>query len=186
MSLLSECAGFVRRNGLKAVLLHMLEIYIGAILRIFPGPEGLFLRNIFYGMILKSCGGNLLIYPSVYMIFSRKISVGKRFAVNVGSYLDGRGGITAGDNVLIGPNCILVSCEHGYSRTDIPMSQQDIKYAPITIGNDVWIGGNCVIKSGVTISEGSIIAAGAVVTKDVPAYCIFGGVPGQVIAYRKS
>ena len=186
MNLLKEIMDFIRRNGIKAVFLHMVEIYIGAILRIFPGGEGLFLRSIFYKMLFKSCGGNLLVYPSVYIIFSHRISVGKRVAFNVGTYLDGRGGITIGDHVLVGPNCILASCEHGYKRTDIPMSQQEIKYASITVGNDVWIGGNCVIKSGVTIHVGSLIAAGTVVTKDVPAYAIFGGVPGQVIGSRKT
>lgn len=185
MNIIAELAGFLKRNGATTIIFHVMEIYVGAVFRVLPGVEGLFLRGLFYRMMFKSCGGNLLIYPSVYIIFSRKIFVGKRFAVNVGSYLDGRGGITIGDNVLIGPNCILVSCEHGYSRTDIPMCQQDIKYAPIRIANDVWIGGNCVIKSGVTINEGSIVAAGTVVTKDVPPYCIFGGVPGQVISYRK-
>ena len=186
MNLVRECIGFVKRNGLKTIAVHLLEVYAGAVLRVLPGPEGLFLRNFFYRIIFKSCGKTLLIYPSVYIIFSHKISVGKRLAINVGSYLDGRGGITIGDNVMIGPNCVLSSCEHGHSRTDIPMAEQNHTYAPIMIGNDVWIGGNCVIKSGVTISDGSIIAAGAIVTKDVPPYCIFGGVPGQVIGYRKS
>lgn len=54
----------------------------------------------------------------------------------------------------------------------------------ITIGNDVWIGQNAIIMSGVNIADGAIIAAGAVVTKDVPPYCIYGGIPAQHIKYR--
>ena len=58
------------------------------------------------------------------------------------------------------------------------------EYQPITIGNDVWIGANAIIMDGITIGNGAVIAAGAVVTKNVPAYAIMGGVPAKLIKYR--
>ncbi|WP_282054685.1 CatB-related O-acetyltransferase [Maribacter luteus] len=58
------------------------------------------------------------------------------------------------------------------------------EYAPITIGNDVWIGANAIIMDGVKIGNGAVVAAGAVVSKDVPAYAIVGGVPAKLIKYR--
>ncbi len=185
MKFIEELMGFIKRNGLKSIFFHTVELYFGAILRILPGIEGLVLRAWFYRMMFKSCGPGLLIYPAVYIIFSRKISVGKRVAINVGSYLDGRGGITIGDHVLIGPNCVIASCEHTFKDVNTPIYQQPVKYAPIKIERDVWIGANSFIKCGVTIKEGSVIAAGTVVTKDVPSFCIFGGVPGKVIKFRK-
>lgn len=65
------------------------------------------------------------------------------------------------------------------------MIEQGMRTAPVTIGNDVWIGMRSIIMPGVNIGDGSVIGAGAVVTKDVPAYAIVGGVPAKVIKYRK-
>jgi acetyltransferase-like isoleucine patch superfamily enzyme len=184
MRFFAEIMSFIRRNGLINVFFHAIEIYLGAILRIFPGPEGLLMRQLFYKLMFKRCGSGLLVYPSVYIIFSRHITAGKRVAINVNTYLDGRGGITIGDHVLIGPNCVIASCEHSYKDMRVPIFEQPVKYAPITIGNDVWIGANVFIKCGVKVGDGSVIAAGSVVTTDVPPFSVFGGVPGKVIKYR--
>lgn len=184
-SLVGEIAAFVRRNGLRAILSHLVELYGGWLLRSLPGPEGLLLRAALYRVLAHRAGGKLLIYPGCYIIFSHRISFGQRVALNVGTYLDGRGGIDIGDHVMIGPNCVMSSCEHGFARTDMPMYQQPLTYAKITIANDVWLGGNVCVKSGVTIGTGSIIAAGSVVTKDVPPYVIAGGVPARILRSRQ-
>jgi maltose O-acetyltransferase len=179
-----ELAGFVQRNGIGTIAVHIIELYFGWLFRSLPGPEGIWLRAIFYKMLFKHAGSKLLIYPGCYIIFSHRITAGKRVAINVGTYLDGRGGIAIGDNVMIGPHCMLSSCEHGFARTDVPMCQQPITYAPITIEDDVLIGGNVCIKGGVTIHRGSIVGAGSVVTHDVPAYSVVGGVPARMIRNR--
>jgi maltose O-acetyltransferase len=184
MKFFEEITAFIRRNGIAGVIFHAIEIYIGAFLRIFPGPEGLILRQIFYKLMFKRNGGGLLLYPSVYIIFCRHISVGRRVAININTYIDGRGGVTIGDNVLIGPNCVLGSAEHSFDDVKTPIYQQPVRMAPITIGNDVWLGANVFVRGGVKIGDGSVIAAGTVVTKDVPAGCVFGGVPGRVIRFR--
>lgn len=184
-TLLKELSAFVRRYGVKAIIGHGVEIYAGWLLRSLPGVEGLFLRSLLYRAIFKSAGKDLLIYPSVYIIFGAKIAVGERVAVNVGTYIDGRGGVTIGDHVMIGPHCAIASVEHSFARTDVPMYTQPVKYGEIRIGNDVWLGAHVVVKCGVTIGDGSVIAAGAVVTSDVPPGCIFGGVPGRVIRARR-
>jgi maltose O-acetyltransferase len=146
-----ELFAFFKRNGFKNIFIHVLELYVGGVLKLFSGIGGLFLRGFFYRMIFASAGKKLLIYPNVYIIFSHKISVGKRVAINVGTYIDGRGGITMGDNILIGPNCIISSTGHGTESTTIPMSEQPVQYGHITIGNDVWLGANVFVRMGVTI-----------------------------------
>lgn len=185
-NILGELTAFVRRNGFRANLIHLIELYGGWLLRMLPGPEGILLRALFYRTLFKNAGSKLLIYPGCYIIFSHRITVGSRVAINVGTYLDGRGEIAIGNNVMIGPGCVLSSCEHGFERLDVPMDVQPIRYAKIVIHDDVWIGGNVCIKSGVTIHQGSIVAAGAVVTKDVPPYSIVGGVPATLIRNRKN
>jgi len=93
--------------------------------------------------------------------------------------------IAIGDNCLFGPSVIIETHNHGFSRTDIPMNQQQLTEKDIIIGNDVWVGARVVILQGVTIGDGAIVAAGAVVTKDVAPYSIVGGVPAKLIRMRK-
>lgn len=180
-----EFGGFIQRNGIKTSLLHAIELYIGGIFRIFPGIEGFFLRSVLYKMLFRNCGKNLLIFSGVYIIFSNKISVGNRVAINRGTYIDGRGTISIGDNVMIGPGCAIISCDHGIEDTTIPMYQQPITFAPITIMDDVYLGANVVVKAGVTIERGTVVGAGSVVTKSFPSYSIIGGIPAKIIGSRK-
>lgn len=76
------------------------------------------------------------------------------------------------------------SDNHGYYGVDKEYNNEESSYLPVKIGNDVWIGTRAMILDGVTIGDGAIVAAGAVVTKDVPPYAIVGGVPAKIIKYR--
>jgi len=181
---LGEIVGFMRRNGLRTVVTHALELYLGVLLRWLPGIEGLVLRGWFYRVLFRRAGRNLLIYPGVYIIFSHCVTAGRRVAINVGTYIDAGGGLDIGDHVMIGPHCAISSREHSIEATGVPMCHQPVRYRKIVIGNDVWIGANVSVRGGVTLGEGSVIAAGAVVVDDVPANAIVGGVPAKVLRYR--
>lgn len=120
-------------------------------------------------------------------IISMGFSCDRGFNIRIGDYpqfnynvtiLDGAP-VTIGDNCLIGPNTLITTVGHPLS----PMGRRNCigQTKPITIGNDVWIGGNCVILQGVTIGNNVVVAAGAVVTKDVPDNCVVAGVPARVI-----
>ena len=184
MSLLKEICGYISRNGFSTLLIQVVEVYLGFLLRYLPGIEGFVLRSWLYRLIFKKSGQGLYIFPNCTLTFCNRISVGKRVAINVGCYFDGRGEIDIGSDVMFGPNCMIVSCEHGYASTDIPMWKQPISYRKIVIGNDVWVGGGVSIKSGVTIGHGSVIAAGSVVVNDVEPYSVVGGVPAKVLKNR--
>jgi acetyltransferase-like isoleucine patch superfamily enzyme len=179
-----EIFAFIRRNGLRAIFTHVLEIYVGVLIRWLPGIEGLLLRGLFYRSLFHRSGKNVLIYPSVYIIFSHRMTVGQRVAINVGTYIDAGGGLEIGDHVMIGPHCVISSREHSIEPIGVPMCYQPVRYGTITIGNDVWIGANVSIRGGVRLGDGSVVAAGAVVIRDVPANAIVGGIPAKVLRYR--
>ena len=86
---------------------------------------------------------------------------------------------------MMGPNVTILTHTHNIERTDIPMGQQGMRGAEVVIGNDVWIGMRVIIMPGVKVGDGAVIGAGAVVTKDVPAFTVVGGVPAKIIKYRK-
>lgn len=95
-------------------------------------------------------------------------------------------GVFIGKNVMIAPNVVIVAFNHGFYDIEIPMVDQKNTEAQIIIENNVWISSNCTIGKGVRIGTGSIIAANSFVNKDIPEYCIAGGVPAKVIRSRKS
>lgn len=128
------------------------------------------------------CGKNVNIEHGA--VISSKISIGDNSGIGVDCVVNGE--LHMGTDVMMGPECVIISRNHEFSRTDIPMWKQGYQEpAPCYIGNDVWIGRRVMIMPGVKIGNGVIIAAGAVVTKDIPDYAIAGGVPAKVIKYRK-
>ena len=90
-----------------------------------------------------------------------------------------------GDYVIMGPDVKIYTRNHIFTSLDVPIAEQGHTNEKVMIGNDVWLGANAIITPGVTIGDHAIVASGAVVTKDVPAYAIAGGVPAKVIKYRK-
>jgi acetyltransferase-like isoleucine patch superfamily enzyme len=112
------------------------------------------------------------------------VKVGSRTAVGINNVIWGQGGVTIGEDCLLGPNVVVVSENHASSSLEIPIRQQGSVRAPIVIGNDCWIGAGAKILAGVTVGSGSIVGAGAVVTSDVPPRAIVVGVPGKIVAFR--
>ena len=117
------------------------------------------------------------LFPPFTADFGKNISFGKNVFVNAGCHFQDQGGIKIGDGVLIGHNVVLATANHALA----PSKSRKLFYKPIVIGDNVWIGSNAVILQGVTIGEWAVVAAGAVVTKDVAPYTIVGGVPAKFI-----
>ncbi|MFP3595327.1 DapH/DapD/GlmU-related protein [Chryseobacterium sp. SIMBA_029] len=117
------------------------------------------------------------IFPPFYTNFGQFITIGKNVFINHAcSFLD-MGGITIEDDVLIGPKVNLITENHPLH----PEDRRAIITKPIVIQRNAWIGANATILPGVTIGENAVVAAGAVVSKDVPANTIVGGVPAKFI-----
>ena len=116
--------------------------------------------------------------PPVYTDHGVNIRIGKNVFVNQGCRLNDIGGIEIGDDVMLGPSVSLLTSGH---PVDPARRRTEITSAPIRVGKNVWIGASALIMQGVTIGDDAVIAAGAVVTRDVAARTIVGGVPARVI-----
>ena len=91
------------------------------------------------------------------------------------------GPVTIGNHVNLAQGIVVTALNHNFKDTTLYIDEQGISTNPVVIGDDVWIGANAVILPGVTIGRHAVVAAGAVVTKDVPDYCVVGGVPARII-----
>ncbi|BBO80267.1 hypothetical protein DSCO28_08330 [Desulfosarcina ovata subsp. sediminis] len=116
-----------------------------------------------------------------------QVAIGEDTSVNAYSILVGvkNGPITIGNGVRIAPHVMMFANNHRFANTDIPIHKQAGKAGPITVEDDVWIAGMVMITAGVHIGHGSVIGAGAVVTKDIPPWSVAVGVPARVIKSRK-
>ncbi|MBP3198600.1 MAG: sugar O-acetyltransferase [Eubacterium sp.] len=129
--------------------------------------------------MLGSVGEKVWIAKTFNCDNGQKIHIGNNFTGNHNlTILDIRE-VYIGDNVMIGPHTLITTVGHSLS----PMSRRKhMAFAkPVHIGNDVWIGGNVTILPGVTIGNNVVVAAGAVVTEDIPDNCLVGGVPARKI-----
>ncbi len=113
------------------------------------------------------------------------IEIGDFCSIGVQCYISAVNDVSIGNNVLIAGQCYVGGGRYPMERNGIPMKDQGAySKGPIVIGDDVWIGAGVKILDNVVVGEGSIVGAGAVVTKDVPPYAIVAGVPAKVIGER--
>ena len=116
-------------------------------------------------------------FPPFYTDCGKNIHMGKHVFINSGCHFQDQGGIYIGDGSLIGHEVVIATLNHDPD----PMHRADLHPSPVYIGKNVWIGAHATILPGVHIGDGAVVAAGAVVTKDVPSGVIVGGVPGKII-----
>lgn len=112
------------------------------------------------------------------------IEIGNNVGIAQNCFIQVRGKVKINDNVILGPNVSIFSENHNYVDPELPVSVQGETRKGVTIEEGVWIGTRAVILDGVTVGKNSIIAAGSVVTRDVPPYSIAGGVPAKKIKDR--
>ena len=139
------------------------------------------LREIMGRLIGKKVDSSFRMFLPFYTDFGKNITIGKDVFINSGCHFQDQGGIEIGDGVLIGHNVVLATINHDLN----PKENRKNHYAPIKIGAHVWIGSNATILPGVTVGDYAVVAAGAVVTRDVPAMTVVGGVPAKVLKVVK-
>jgi acetyltransferase-like isoleucine patch superfamily enzyme len=142
------------------------------------------LRSLAIGFKLANFHKHIYLMPGCKFENVRDMQLGNYIFINHDSVFSTPHGMKIGNYVMIGPNCLFASVKHGFEDWKKPMIFQPVSEAPITIENDVWIGAKVTVLGGVTIGNGSIVAAGSVVTKDVKPYSIVGGVPAKLIRFR--
>ena len=156
-------------HGFKALILKLLSHYPSHFIRNFV------LVN-FFG--LKLARGSI-IYSGFLVRSPKKIKIGKGTVVGYNCELDGRKGLTIGENVNISSDVKFYTLQHDYNSKDFRAVG-----APVIIEDYVWVSARSIILPGITIGKGAVIAAGSVVTKNVEAYSVMGGVPAKKIGER--
>ena len=172
--------------------MRKMKLLLGRFLYLFAShlPTSFFWINIgqkqirgFCGkLILARCGRHVNIEKGAE--FPSSVELGDGSGIGIRAQINGK--VTIGQNVMMGPDVCIYARNHAIDRTDIPMNAQGFAdEKPVTIADDVWIGAKVIILPGVHVGTGSVIGAGAVVTKDVPDYAVVGGNPARVIKMRK-
>ena len=137
------------------------------------------MKEILKGLLGYVADDEFLINQPFRCDYGKQISIGKRFFANFNFTVLDEARVTIGDDCFIGPNVSIYTACHSTDPVERNSRQEWAK--PVTIGHNVWIGGSVTILPGVTVGDNSIVGAGAVVTKDVPANVIVVGNPARVL-----
>ena len=122
---------------------------------------------------------SLRVFPPFYTDFGKNIEIGNDVFINACCHFQDHGGVFIGNGCQIGHNVVFATLNHGLP----PETRRHTFPAPIVLGKNVWIGSNATVLQGVTIGDNAVVGAGAVVTKDVAANTVVGGVPAKFIKY---
>jgi len=143
------------------------------------------LTKWFFFKHFGSVGQNFEIRPYVTIVSSQNIFIGNNITLRpfVQLHAGSKAKIVIEDDVLIAPGVFITTNQHNYLDITLPIRNQGGNPNDILIKKGSWIGANAIILDGVTVGKNSVVAAGAVVTKDVPDYCVVGGVPAKIIKH---
>jgi acetyltransferase-like isoleucine patch superfamily enzyme len=160
----------------------MISVFI-SICNFFIFKVGYF-RAWLYGFLMASKGSFVCILSGTSLTGIHNLKIGEYVFINKNCSLNCGGGVNLGNYIMFGPNVKIFSSTHKHCDYTTPMVFQGYAKDAVVIMDDVWIGSDSIILPGVTIGQGSIIAANSVVTKDVPPYHIYGGNPAKKIKPR--
>jgi len=144
-----------------------------------------FIKALLLKMMGAKIGKRVIFYPGVWIAPGRNLILGDDVDLAKDVIITSGGNVTIGDRVLIGYRTQILSTNHVIPNDNKHVFSAGHEKKSIVIKDDVWIGANCIITAGVTIGKGSILAAGSVVTKNIPEFSIYGGVPAKLIRKRK-
>lgn len=134
-------------------------------------------RELLERLTGKPISDSVTLFPPFTSDFGRNISLGERVFINSGCRFQDQGGITIGDDCLIGHNAVIATLQHDIE----PTRRGDLIPSPVVIGRNVWLGANVTVLPGVTIGDDAVVGAGSILTKDVPARTVCVGSPARVV-----
>ena len=143
--------------------------------------EALLLRYFYVKNETDSCGSNIYIGKYVTLKNLKNLKLGSNISIHAYSYIDAYGDITIQDNVSVANHTSIISFNHTWSDKKQPIKYNPVEKAPIFIYENVWIGNGCRLLPGIIVGSKSIIAAGAVVSKNVESNTIVAGIPAKKI-----
>ena len=146
---------------------------------------GVKLRAFFYKPFFKRFGKNVQIQDGVTIKYPSDFEMGDNVKVGQHCFFVGKGGLSIGNNVLIGAGTKIITSNHNFEDIDTPMNEQGLSFKPINIEDDVWFGFDVKVLGGSKIRKGSIVGTNSLINaKDFPEFSIIGGTPAQVIRSR--
>jgi acetyltransferase-like isoleucine patch superfamily enzyme len=172
--------------GSHVRLHHSRKIHIGKSVILEDGVivDALSEKGVWLGNNVTIAKYSTIQCTGVIQELGEGVEIGDNSAVGAYSFLGGQGGIRIGQNVIMGPKVNIFSENHEFDQLDIPIRLQQTSRKGVVIEDNCWIGANSTILDGVTIHSGCVVAAGSVVTKDVPSDTIVGGVPARILRMR--
>lgn len=163
------------------ILPKEVNLFLLKLVRNTDNSLGLLLRYIFIKILSKKCGDNVSVQPGVFLFNLDKISFGNNISIHPMCYIDGAGNIDIGNDVSIAHSTSILSTNHTWDNTDIPIKYNKGKLDKVVISDDVWIGCGVRLLAGTSIGSRSVLAAGAVINKSVESNTLVGGIPVKKI-----
>ncbi|MFB2599450.1 acyltransferase [Herbiconiux sp. P17] len=146
--------------------------------------DGVARRGVRFGVGAKLGRFGTITSTSHLSKLGQGFEIGPNSGIGDFAHIGCSGGVTIGQNVIIGPYVTFHSQEHNSDRIDIPIREQGTREDPIVLEDDIWVGSRVTFLAGTTIGHGSIVAAGSVVRSSFPAYSVIGGVPARLLKTR--
>lgn len=148
---------------------------------LFPGIIGVGFRYIMALRLCKEIGKNVFFGRCVEIKNWENMKIGSNVSIHKDCYIDAFGGLDIGDDVSIAHSSSILSSDHTWDDINKPIRSNPLKKNPVKINNDVWIGCGARILSGVSIGNRCVVAAGAVVIKNIEPNCLVAGIPAKFI-----
>lgn len=163
-------------------IIYELKLWVYFAIKWLPGHIGSYVRC--KTIPFASIGRTVTILEGVQIDYPSRLYIGNNVSINRSCTIHAGGIVSIFDNVLIGPDVTIYSQNHKYERIDLPIAMQDYVFKKTVIHEGAWIASNAIILPGVSVGRDSIVAAGSVVTKDVPDYAVVAGNPAKTIKIR--